>query len=176
MWNRPFFSRPLFISHAHLTFFFRTNRMMNLGLGKRKRYVRKLRPVAPTPTWENRWQRDKVAWAPQHTRPRHIKDLDPSSSPLIPPRPGFVARDPCVAGPPAGIWWDANRRHQTTDFLGAFDEFYRHRSFGINYDVVSPLAPRNLSTTWISAVNEERTRKNRMKEIGMLDIRGRKRL
>ena len=77
-----------------------------------------------------------------------------------------------MAGPPARIWWDANRRHQTTDFLGAFDEFYRHRSFGINYDVVSPLAPRNLSTTWISAVNEERTRKNRMKEIGMLDIRG----
>jgi hypothetical protein len=36
--------------------------MMNLGgyylveLGTRKKYVRKLRPVAPTPNWENRWQ------------------------------------------------------------------------------------------------------------------------
>ena len=62
-----------------------------------------------------------------------------------------------MAGPPARIWWDANRRHQTTDFLGAFDEFYRHRSFGINYDVVSPLAPRNLSTAWTSPVEEEET-------------------
>jgi len=152
--NRPFFSCPSFLLHD-LTFFFRTNRMMNLGLGKRKRYVRKLRPVAPTPNWENRWQRDQVAWAPQHTRPRHIKDRDPALSPLIPRRPGFVARDPNVARPPAGIWWDANRRHQTTDFFGAMDDFKRHRSMVINY--VSPLFPRNLSTAWTSSVEEEDT-------------------
>ncbi len=101
----------------------------------------KARPVAPTPTWENRWQRDKVAWAPQHTRPRHIKDRDPALSPLIPRMPGYAARD--LARPPAGIWWDANCRLQTTDIFGAMDDFKRHRNMGINY--ASPLFRCHLS-------------------------------
>ena len=49
---------------------------MNLGgyylveLGMRKKYVRKLRPVAPTPNWENRWQ-----W----TSPVEEEDTDKSN-------------------------------------------------------------------------------------------------
>ena len=94
--------------------------MMNLGLGKRKRYVR---------------------------------NRDPTLSPLIPRMPGYAARD--IARPPAGIWWDANRRLQTTNIFGAMDDFKRHRSMGINY--VYPLFPRNLSSAWTSPVEEEET-------------------
>ena len=67
--------------------------------------------------------------------------------------PGYAARD--LARPPAGIWWDANRRLQTTDIFGAMDDFKRHRSMGINY--VSPLFPRNLSSAWTSPAEEEET-------------------
>ena len=60
-----------------------------------------------------------------------------------------------MARPPAGIWWDANRRHQSTDIFGAYDAFKHHRGLVINH--VSPLFPRNLSTSWSPPVGKEDT-------------------
>jgi hypothetical protein len=55
-------SPVLHISPPRSYILFRNNSMMNLGgyylveLGMRNKYIRKLREVAPTPNWENRWQ------------------------------------------------------------------------------------------------------------------------
>ncbi len=41
-------------------------------LGMRKEYVRKLRPVAPTPNWENRWQ-----WTPSPVEEEDTENVSP---------------------------------------------------------------------------------------------------
>jgi len=73
-------SPVLHISPPRSYVLFRNNSMMNLGgymfeLGMKNEYVRKLRPVAPTPNWENRWQ-----WTPS---PVEEEDTE-SVSPLAP--------------------------------------------------------------------------------------------